>query len=301
MDFQAACVAPDVTYEEAKMAASLPARVFGIDPRALGVLRIGLGLLLLLDLWMRVGAFEAFCTDRGLFPRTLLEPWMRETVAPFHQLGGSFGYQAALFALAAVFAALLLVRRFTRIACVASWLLLVSAQSRQPIVLNCGDDVLRMALFWAMFLPLDMRFSLDARSAPSVSRAAIASIGTLGFCVQVASIYFFSALHKSGDDWHVTGLALYYALQMDAWVTPIGVWMRKHVTLTRVLTFATFGLELMGPFLLFAPIWWLRATVVLGFISLHLGIAASYTLGIFPWTDVVVLLPFLPREVWDVL
>jgi hypothetical protein len=86
---------------------------------------------------------------------------------------------------------------------------------------------------------------------------------------------------------------------MDAWVTPIGVALREHPALVWAGTRATLALELVGPFLLFAPLPWLRTAAVLAFWALHLGIALAYTLGIFPWTDLVVLLPFLPPAVWD--
>lgn len=273
----------------------------GIDPRGLAALRIGLGAVLLVDLGMRTGRFRALYTDAGVFPRAFLEPSMRSTIAPFHLLDGGFAWQALLFAFAAAAAACLLLGWRTRIATAASWLLLVSLHSRQPMVLNFGDDILRMALFWALFLPLGRRWSLDARRARAAGDpdAPICSIASAAYLVQIAAVYFFSGLLKSGPDWHRDGSALFYALSMDAWVTPIGVAVRGHPGLVWAVTRATLALELVGPFLLLAPRPWLRTAVVLAFGGLHLGIALSYTLGIFPWLDLVTLLPFLPPPVWD--
>jgi hypothetical protein len=273
----------------------------GIDPRGLAALRIGLAAVLGIDLWMRLGRFRALYTDSGVFPRAFLEPWMRSTIAPFHQLDGGFAWQALLFAAAAGAAACLLLGWRTRLATAVSWLLLVSLHSRQPLVLNFGDDILRMALFWSLFLPLGRRWSLDARrAAPAADPdAPVCSLASAAYLVQIASIYFFTSLLKSGADWHRDGTALYYALSMDAWVTGFGVALREHPALLRAATRATLALEMVGPFLLFAPLAWLRAAAVLAFWTLHLGIAAAYTLGIFPWTDLVVLLPFLPPALWD--
>jgi hypothetical protein len=53
------------------------APVAGIDPRALAAPRIGLGAVLLIDLWMRTGRFKALYTDAGVFPRLYLEPCLR--------------------------------------------------------------------------------------------------------------------------------------------------------------------------------------------------------------------------------
>lgn len=273
----------------------------GIDPRGLAALRVGLGAVLLVDLWTRTGRFRALYTDAGVFPRAFLEPWMRATIAPFHQLDGGFAWQALLFFLAAAAAVCLLLGWRTRLATAASWLLLVSLHSRQPMVLNFGDDILRMALFWSLFLPLGRRWSLDARRAPPAADpdAPVCSVASAAYLAQIACVYLFAGLLKSGPDWHRDGTALYYALSMDAWVTPIGVAVRECAGLVWAVTRATLALELVGPFLLFAPLAWLRMATVLAFWALHLGIALAYTLGIFPWVDLVVLLPFLPPALWD--
>jgi hypothetical protein len=222
-------------------------------------------------------------------------------VAPLHWLGGTFRWEASLFAIAALFAASLAIGYHTRVAAVASWLLLTSLQSRTPIINDLGDDILRISLFWSMFLPLGRCWSLDARRAraTAAARAPVCSVPGLAYLLQVAFIYFFTALLKSGPDWHADGTALYYALNIDALVTPFGVWLRQFQPILTGITRATLALELFGPFLLFAPFWPIRTATVLAFWGLHLGIAASYRLGIFPWTDLVILIPFLPAPVWD--
>jgi hypothetical protein len=96
------------------------APVAGIDPRALAAPRIGLGAVLLIDLWMRTGRFKALYTDAGVFPRLYLEPWMRHTLVPLHLLSGSVAWEAFLFAVAAVFAVALLLGYHARIAAVVS-------------------------------------------------------------------------------------------------------------------------------------------------------------------------------------
>jgi hypothetical protein len=273
---------------------------FGIDPRGLAALRIGLGAMLIVDLSMRCSRFRALYTDAGVFPRSLLDPWLREWILPLHNLSGSFWWQASLLLLALLFAGWLALGFHTRLACVASWLLCTSLQVRNPLVLNFGDDILRMALFWAMFLPLDLRWSIDQRRGRvrGDRDAPVCSLATAAFLLQIAFVYFFTAMLKRGPDWHRDGTAIYYMLQVDGWVTSFGMWLREHERLLPWLTRATLMLEYFGPITLFAPIWWLRSLTVLAFLSLHLGIAASYRLGVFPWVDLVVLLPFLPPRVW---
>jgi hypothetical protein len=235
-------------------------------------------------------------------PRGLLEPWMRETVAPLHLLAGSAGAEAALFALAAVCAALLAVGLHTRVAAVLSYVLLISLHARNPLVLNFGDAILRVSLFWALFLPLGRRWSLDElRAGRPPSARPVLSAASAALLLQTCFVYFFTAAEKSGSDWHADGTALYYALNLDWMALPPALWLRQHLALTKLLTWSTLVFEYLGPFLLLAPLWWVRLGGVLGFWALHLGISGTLRLGIFPWVDVAVLSAFLPREVWDAL
>lgn len=279
------------------------AGVFGIDLRALAVLRIGIGLVLLLDLAARARLFRASYTDAGAVPRALLDPWMKETIAPFHLWTGGFAGAALLHGLALLFALMLLLGLRTRVAALASWLLLLSIQVRNPFLINFGDHILRVCFFWALFLPLGAVWSLDARrAAPRAPGAGVVcSVASAALLLQVCFIYFFTAILKSGPDWHGDGTALYFALQYDSIVRPLGLWLREQLLLTRLLTWGTLLLEYLGPFAMLAPVAWLRVAATLGFVGLHLGIAACLNLGIFPMIDIVVLLPFLPSPVWDAL
>ncbi len=275
--------------------------IFAIDPRGLAAMRIGVGVTLVVDLSARTDHFRALYTDAGAFPMRLLDPWMRETVLPLHLLSGSYAWQALLYVIALGAAIAMVVGWRSRLATLISWALLVSLHVRNPMVLNFGDTILRVALFWAIFLPLGSRWSLDAnRSGPEMPpEKPLHSIAGAAYLLQICFVYFFTALLKNGADWHETGLALYYALHLDYWATPLGVWLRDFVPFTILMARATLALELIGPFLLLAPLWWVRTAAALSFMALHLGIAASLELGVFPWVDVVILLPFLPARFWD--
>ena len=281
-------------------AQSLVRRTFGIDPRSLAAVRIGIGSIIVLDLAFRASRLRAAYTDDGAVPRAMLDPWMTDTIAPLHLLSGDWRWEAALFAMAAVAAACLALGFRTRIAAVASWLLLVSLQVRNPFLLNFGDHILRVSLFWALFLPLGRRWSLDARRAGRpASNEPVCSVASAAFLLQICVVYFFTAILKSGPDWRRDGTALYYVMKIDWLVLPPGTWLREQFELTKLLTRSTLALEFFGPFLLIAPVWPLRLAAALAFMSLHLGISATLRLGVFPWIDVTVLLAFVPREAWD--
>lgn len=275
-------------------------RIFGIDPRALAVVRIGLGAILLVDLVLRLDHFSAAYTDAGAVPRSMIDPWLKETIAPLHLMSGSAAWEGLLFGVAFLAAAMLLLGLHTRIAAVVSWLLLLSLQARNPFVLNFGDQILRVCLFWALFLPLGQCWSMDAaRAGRPRSVAPVLSVASAAYLLQIFLLYLFTAILKSGVDWHEDGTALYYAMQLDWMVKPLGLWLREHLLLTKFFTWSTLVLEWIGPFLLLAPFWPVRLLAALSFVALHVGISMSLRLGVFPWIDVTILLAFLPREVWD--
>ena len=69
------------------------------------------------------------------------------------QLVNSLTFAALLFLVAAAGAGALLLSYRTRLATLLSWVLLVSVQNRNPLLGQGGDDLLRMLLFWGLFLP----------------------------------------------------------------------------------------------------------------------------------------------------
>jgi hypothetical protein len=132
-------------------------QLFGIDRRSLTAFRLGLGALLLADLAYRALDFQAHYTDLGVLPRALyLEIFSEVEISwSLHLVLGSAPYTALLFGVAGVAALALLLGVHTRWAALGSWVLLVSLHNRQPLVLSGSDTVLRMLLFWSIFLPLD--------------------------------------------------------------------------------------------------------------------------------------------------
>ncbi len=281
-----------------------PAELFAVDVRSLAALRIGLGAVVLVDLAVRATDLGAHYTDAGILPRTALaahasRPWRLS----LHAFGGSPGFEAALFGVAAVFAALLLLGLFTRLATVVSWLLLVSLHARNPLVLQGGDVVLRLLVFWGMFLPLGAAWSLDgARRGSDVPIARrIASPATAALLVQVCLIYWSSAAYKSPQVWVVEGSALYRALSIDQFVTPLGQRLLAHRELLPPLSRAIWWTEWAGPGLAFVPVATpaIRAALVLAFAIVHLGFGLCLALGLFPVISVLAWVPFIPGVAWD--
>src|ERR1700739_749758 len=94
--------------------------VFTLDLRALALMRKGIGMVLLLDLGIRFSDLKAHYSNEGLLPLDVLfrrswDPWN----ISLHTISGLWQIQASLFAVAALFAVLLIIGYRTRLACIA--------------------------------------------------------------------------------------------------------------------------------------------------------------------------------------
>ena len=276
---------------------------FGIDLRTLALVRVCLGTLIVADLLLRTRNFRAHYTDAGVLPRGdllgLLDAWQWSA----HLISGSATIQAVLFICAGLVGLSLLVGYRTRLATVLSWLFLASLHARNVNILQGGDVLLLLLLFWGIFLPLGARFSIDAALTREDTPRANThfSAATIALLVQAMSVYFFSALLKSHENWIPNGSAVYFALHLETLATPVAHWLREFPTLMQWLTWYVWYLELIGPFLMLAPFLWPRMRLVMQilFITMHIGFALNLYIGLFPYVSVTSLLAFTPGWVWD--
>lgn len=278
--------------------------MLALDLRSLALLRIGAGALLLVDLAVRAGDLRAHYTDFGLLPRAELGLYTWRTVWTLHGLASPWpAAVAALFALAALCAIALLLGWRTRAATFGSWLLLTSLQYRNPALVFGGDVLLRMLLFWGLFLPLGARWSLDARRAPDpdVARGnAYASLATAALIAQLAIVYVFSVANRTGPTWW-NGRALHDALHFDQFASRFGTMLRAHEGVLPALTDAAIWFEALGPLLLVSPIASAAARTlgVALFLGFHATLGLLFNLGLFPAVSMVAWLGMLPTAFWD--
>lgn len=276
---------------------------YGLDLRALAAFRIGMGALLLLDLGLRARQLREFYAADGLTAPYLVATTRAHALPWPHFWSGAFGFQATLFVIAALFAGMLLVGWRTRLAAFASWVLLTSLHFRNPAILLFGDTIFRLLVFWCMFLPLAAHWALDRHGerAGAGADAPVLTVGALAVQLQLAFIYLFSALHKTGAPWREEGSAIYYALSVDYYSTALGEWLLGFPALLEWLTFAVWYVELLVPLLLFSPFFSrpVRLATALALVGVHAGFAATMRFGFFQLVPCVAMLLFVPPAVWD--
>jgi hypothetical protein len=277
----------------------------GVDRRSMAVFRVGIAVMLLIDLSIRGRDLLAFYSDDGAFPRAL--QLFTDSTHPFslHMLSGSVGFQALLFSVSALFAVSLLVGYRTRLASIGCWVLLISMHGRNPLLLNGGDDLLVCVLFWAIFLPLGSCFSVDRARATEDRNCSnlVASVASLAVLVQIAAIYVTGAMLKSGAPWTEDGTALYYVMNIDWEVRSTAQYLLEYPELMKAMTISVWYFELYGPLLLFFPFFTgpLRTVGAIAFMGMHMNFNLFMELGLFAYIDIVVLTLFLPPWFWRML
>ncbi|MEA2700903.1 MAG: hypothetical protein QOI66_5174 [Myxococcales bacterium] len=278
-----------------------------IDPRSLGLGRIALALVLLLDLARRIPGLALWYSNDGLLPNHMML-WRPPTQWMFSLFFlASWTDEAALGFVVCGFVYLALLigwrtRLFQVLALIALW----SLHSRVTFVENGGDWMLGELTLWTAFLPLGRRFSVDAvlaarrRAAPPAASDAdadgpVISVAVLALLVQLAVSYLFNALHKGGPTWR-EGSAVHMVLHQDRMVTAFGVWMRPHMTplLSRALSYGSLVMEGLLPPLILSP-WRQRFTrrlAIAFMLALHIGLQMFINVGVFSWA-MIAYAPFL--------
>ena len=277
-------------------------RPFVLDLRALALLRMATAAVVLLDLAIRSTDLAAHYSNQGVLPlAVLLDRVWTPYQFSLHAATGLWQGQALLFGVAAGLAGALLLGYHTRLATLGSWLLLVSVQNRNPFIGQGGDDLLRILLFWGIFLPWGRVWAWDARQRLAPARYDYFSAATVAYVVQLALLYWCTALLKNGPEWTQDGTALYYALSLDQLLLPGGRLLYPHPELLRFLTFATYYTELLLPFALFVPVgvagW--RLLVIGVLFGFHLGISLTLFVGIFFLVNLASVLGLLPPVALD--
>jgi hypothetical protein len=268
--------------------------------------------VLLVDLAHRARDLAAHYTDWGVFPRatriamdsngsTNAGSWAWS----LHMATGTAWGEAVLFLVAALFAFWLLIGYRTRLAAVASWLLTVSVCYRNPLVSDVGDTILRTTLFWAIFVPLGAAASIDGRlrRGDGPTPREIVSIPGAALILQICMAYWAGAAEKTTAVWFTDKSALYYALSLEGFATPLGHQLLDYPRLLIWLTASVYWLEWIGPALALCPFKrdFFRLVAVLAFWAFHLGIVLTMGLGTLPWISIAAWTLFLPGRLWDKL
>lgn len=273
------------------------------DLRALSLMRICMAAVIIIDLSIRISDLEAFYANTGATPLDMIfgHAW-NDYYLSVHTISGLWQVQFVLFMFALFCAIMLLIGYRTRLFTVLSWFMLLSVHNRNILILQGGDDMLRMVMFWAMFIPWGARYScdrlLDTNPGTSVQ---IWSLGTIAYLLQICYVYTGSALLK-GPEWSNEYSALYYTYSLDQIAYPVTQHLYYYPELLRKLTFIAYYFELLVPLLFFIPVKhaFFRFLGVMLIIGFHLWNGMTLLIGIFFLVGIATAIGILPSFAMDV-
>jgi len=291
-----------------------------IDLRALGVFRIAIGTIAVIDVARRFPLIELFYSNSGLLSNHF------SLFLPFNEFSFSLLYAFSrpaevrvVFLLILGCAVVFTLGYRTRLFHALTLAGVLSIHGRNPMVENGGDVVLNLMLVWALVLPLGARFGIDAVRAsrarapeartPEVDRPIrvppdrARSLAVTVVLLQLAVIYFLNAVQKDGATWR-EGTALAYILEQDRTVTWLGVWARDlPFGVTRLLTWGAQAIEALAPALILSPIavTACRRIAIVALSALHVGIAALIDVGLFSWVMLACLPLLLTTADFDLI
>lgn len=185
----------------------------------------------------------------------------------------------------------------SRIAALVVFVCVMSFQSRNPYILNTGDDLLRLEVLLLALAPCGAALSLDQRrTAGSFWNSQLRAPWALRLMqVQLSIIYLATVWAKlRGETWN-NGTAVSYALRFENQHNfAVPDWVTMNPLLMNGATWGTLALELALGIL----VWnrrirpWLLAAGV----TLHMSILATLAVAFFSFAMFVLYLAFTPAD-----
>jgi hypothetical protein len=266
------------------------------DPRLAGVLRIGFGVLLLINVLSWAPDLRLWFTEQGLLPAAAARDIVNEhapTVLGWVD-APSVPWPWLCYGVLVAAAVLLTVGWHTRVQAILVLIGLVSFQNRNYAIVDGEDTLFRLFAFYLALCPAGWAFSLDARRRKrrGLDVPPPAPWGLRLFQIQLSVIYLSSAIEKTtGADW-TSGSALYYVARLDASFGkfPLPAFLFASLGLTKLMTWAVLVLEWTLPVLL-----WLKRTrrwAIVVAIGFHLAIDYTMNLFLFHWLMILAILSF---------
>jgi Vitamin K-dependent gamma-carboxylase len=182
--------------------------------------------------------------------------------------------------------AMLAVGLFTRLSTVVCWALCLTFYRRLDWMMNGGDAVARMGLFYLIFAPSGAVWSLDAlwrRARTGKEPSRMVPPWSLRLMqIQVCLVYLFTALNRLNDDftslyaeeWSnchwLNGEAVYWALNDVSLTRFPYAWLPIPLWICRLLSWGSMFFELGFTFLVLFR--WTRPWILIMGILFHLGI-----------------------------
>ena len=276
-----------------------------MEPRTAGIYRWVVGFLCLADMLRHWGEARQFYSNDGVLTNHyhLFRPSSGYNFSVFHAFS-SLGEVHVIFALFVLCHFFFMIGWQTKLFSILSFVAVTSLDNRLVMVENGGYVAVNLVVAYGMFLPTGKRFSVDAwlrswrerkersteelneRYRPSSAYKPYTSLAVLLVVLNLAVVYFFNVVNKSGSLWR-TGQTVHYVLHLNRMVTGLAVWMREILPywMTRPITWGVLCLEALLVAWILSPYAKriTRTLAMIGILALHTSFGVMMRLGPFAW------------------
>ena len=287
---------------------------FSVDLRVLGIYRMVLGMIGLIDVCRRYSLIDVFYSSEAINLKsssTIFTPKYFTLLTSFRS---TFELEIFFIITAVAFVGVIVGYK-TKLCQYISAIGLISIHNYLIMLENGGDQVMNCMLIWSLFLPLGKAFSIDSlinslscykennyndlNSYQPIKSKRFWHLAYFACLLQLVLIYLFNFINKTGDMWS-DGTAVFYMYQLDTFLTPFGEFIAKNLssTLVLLLTKSTILIEVLSPILILFPIGskWLRRIAFVVYVIFHLIIDLSIYIGLFSWIMIAALILLLDTD-----
>jgi len=269
------------------------------DCTTMGILRVLTAAVILLSLINDLPFVVDYYSDDGVLSgrTSMFRSEFRFTILDYL---GSPIHVIILYFIMIIFTLLLLIGKYTRFSAIIAFILLSSFHEKNTLILNSGDTLMRLMLFYIAISPSEKCLSLDSiKKRKNISfeehkkwqqwyiwpRRLIQ--------IQLALVYLFAFLPKTGTTW-MNGTAIYYFLANSHFARFNLEFLGNFIFLIQFMTYATLLIELLFPILV-----WFRATrkyMLIAGILLHSSILILSNITFFSLIMIIAHLAFIEPE-----
>ena len=276
-------------------------RMFELDTRAIGIFRIALGLVLLADQIVRLADWQALHGPDSLMAQEANHRWEGIWVWSVYWMSENRALPYVLEVIRAFATVGLILGIRSRMMAFIAFVIVSSVLNYNPLPLQGGDRVLAVMVFFAIFLPLGGRYSLESLWHGRDERKSLRSIGAAAYAIQVILVFFMAGILKTDPAWTSDFTAISMAVHLEDFATDLARLWRHWDPLSYTLTFIVIWIEWLAPVVALGPGLWARSIGVGALLALEIGIWLSLEVGLFPFISIVSLLPLIPGHWLDLV
>ena len=269
------------------------------DYTTIGLIRILTAAVILLTLINDIPFVVDYYSDDGVLSGRvdMLRSEYRFTILDYF---GSPTSVVISYIILILFVLLLLIGKYTRFSAIIAFILLSSFHEKNTLILNSGDTLMKLMLFYLAISPSGRYFSLDSikrnKNTPSKEHKKWQQWYIWPrrlIQIQLAIVYIFAFLPKTGTTWR-DGTAVYYFLANSHFARFNLEFLGNFIILIQFMTYATLLIELLFPILI-----WFKTTrkyMLIAGILLHSSILFASNITFFSLIMIVAHLAFIEPE-----